>query len=287
VSTATWFDPAFRQTLVRYARRRVPAAEVEDVVQEALCDALQSSAPSSRPEMLRWSLTILRRRIVDSYRARTRAAHEPDDSAAALAAGAHHPEPGIEARDCLLRLDFTHEAMDLILAESAGDSLELVARNNGITPEAARQRVSRHRRYLRTWLAAAAMLSLLAAFAWDSAPDIHPEPLGVLAGTSLAALDGAYLVESVDPDEALGPVDRELARTLQGATLHVENGVVVARGKVLLTLDTLHGGSLRGHDGHGQSHLVFARGSLRDGERVQLESWSGRFRGHVALRRLP
>jgi len=58
-------DPSFRRALVRYARRRVPAADVEDVVQETLCDTLAAAAPLSNAELLRWSLTILRRRIAD------------------------------------------------------------------------------------------------------------------------------------------------------------------------------------------------------------------------------
>lgn len=278
MNTATWFDPAFRQTLVRYARRRLPAAEVEDVVQEALCDALGSDAPTTRPEMLRWSLTILRRRIVDSYRAR---AHESVDGAVAEAAAAHCTLPRIEARDFLRRLDFTHEAMGLILAESAGDSLEHVARERGLTPEAARQRVSRHRRQLRTWLAPAAMFSLLAALAWRPAPShIGPEPSAALAASGLAAVEGTYTIVSVDPDESLGPVERELARAIEGGTLRVERGVVTVNGKALLTLDRLANGALTGHDHHGVTHAMFARAH---GNGVQLEAWSGRFRGRLVL----
>ena len=267
--TATWFDPAFRQTLVRYARRRVPAAEVDDVVQEALCDALASNAPKSRPEMLRWSLTILRRRIVDSYRARR--SHESLDAVAAP-----DPEPTLEARDVLARLEFSHDAMGLILAESEGNSLERVACDHGLTPEATRQRVSRHRRHLRAWLAAAAVLGALAV-AYSSLPEaIGPEPAPAV-GDSLDALDGTFVVERVTSEQAL-------ARAFGGRTLRVAHGAVTVDGRPWLTIDSVLAGSVRAHDGRGVAHTFFVRHEPGD-HRWQLESWSGPWQGQVLLRR--
>lgn len=286
MSTATWFDPAFRQTLVRFARRRVPADDVEDVVQEALCDVLGSGCGRSRTEMLRCSLVILRRRIVDTYRVRQRAPVESADSEIAEAAAAHHPDPSLEARDCLQRLDFSHAAMGLILGESAGDSFEQLARETGLTPEAARQRVSRHRRHLRTWLAAAAMFSLLlVAGAWRRTPStIVAEPMGAVVAGALEAFEGSYLVQDVEPDETLGSVDRELARTLQGRTVRLDRGVVWLGERSLLTLDALTAGALRGHDGHGVVYTMYVRS---DADQLRLEAWSGRFRGRVTLTRVP
>lgn len=269
--SACLVDPTFRQALVRYARRRIPAADVDDVVQETLCAVLTPGAPASRSELLRFSLTVLRRRIVDFYRMRSRA---PLLRACTTWEGAHDPYPSLEARDCLQRIELDPEALDLILAETPTDTTEAAARA-GLSPEAARQRVSRHRRRLRLWLAAAATLSVLAMLggAVLREPHIEAEPLS--APLSGLAVHASFRIESIDSESPL-------SLGLVGAEVRVDGGTVSLRGRPLFVLDSLEAGVGLGHSARGEDVRLFVRA---DGARLTVESWSGRFRGRVVLAR--
>ncbi|MEI9949200.1 MAG: sigma factor [Pseudomonadota bacterium] len=66
-------DPALREGLLKYARRRLPPGEVEDLVQNTLTEALVAdNAPSNQTDFLRWVHGIARHKIADSYRRRGR-----------------------------------------------------------------------------------------------------------------------------------------------------------------------------------------------------------------------
>src|SRR4051812_11112222 len=66
-------DPTLREGLLRFARRRLPPAEVEDLVQNTLTEALvAASAPSDPAEFRRWVHGIARHKIADSFRRRAR-----------------------------------------------------------------------------------------------------------------------------------------------------------------------------------------------------------------------
>ena len=267
--SACLVDPSFRQALVRYARRRVPAADVDDVVQETLCDALAPGGPASRAEMLRFSMTILRRRIVDLYRARGRSPLLPGCT---TYEGMHDPRATLEARDCLQRIELEPDALALLLADDPADSAAVAARV-GLTPEAARQRVSRQRRRLRMWLAAAATFSLLAMLGGAALqePRIEAEPLS--APLSGLALHATFRVESIDTEAVL-------PRGLVGAEVRVDGGTVLLRGRPLFSLESLEAGVGIGHTARGEPLRLFVRS---EGTRLTVESWTGALRGRVVL----
>ena len=277
-------DPSFRRALVRYARRRVPAADVEDVVQETLCDTLAAAAPLSNAELLRWSLTILRRRIADLYRVR---AKSPLAQGSTNEPGSPDPHDALEARDCLARLDFAHEAMDLILEESAGEPLEYVAKERGLTAEAARQRVSRHRKRLRAWLAAAATLCtlLFTVAKWRHRAEAEEAARAGSFVQGLAAASGSYRLTAIEADPTVNPVLRDLARATLGADLRIGSGAVWLNERVVLFVDRVdEAGFAHGRTSWGEGVRLRVRSA---GNTLRIESRSGPLQGELVLTRQP
>ena len=193
-------EPDLRRSLERYVRSKVDAAEVDDIVQATLTDALASeNAPEVPDELRRWVRGIARHKIADLYRGRRR--NVP-------IGGKYDEFVGEEraphsARD-LLR--WAHQALsdersdphtfEWMLREGSGEKLEDIAREQGVPAPRVRQRVSRLRRFLRLrWeaqLAAVAALVLVVGvvavvtFSERQAPPIAKEE-----------------VPRVDPAEAL------------------------------------------------------------------------------------
>src|SRR4051812_551180 len=63
-------DSGLRSVLLRHAKRSLPTADAEDVVQQALCDAMAARRqPGQNAEVAPWLMTILKRRICDWFRA--------------------------------------------------------------------------------------------------------------------------------------------------------------------------------------------------------------------------
>lgn len=197
-STARLGDPALREALLRYARRRVPAGEVEDLVQNTLTEALtSSSSPLDPAELYRWVHGIARHKIADSYRRRGRTLPLADREPSVR-------DPGPDAKELSQWIEHelpkTHDAratLHWLLRESDGESLDEIARDAALPAPRVRQRVSRLRRHFHSrWLAlGAAGLALLLSFAWllrsqraqtpppivretlpSAAPVIAPEP---------------------------------------------------------------------------------------------------------------
>lgn len=178
-------DPALREALLRYAQRRVPAGEAEDLVQNTLTEALSSSsAPEDPGELYRWVHGIARHKVADSYRRRARSL--PLDDAEP---STHDPEP--EARELgqwiereLPKTRDARATLDWLLREEDGERLDEIARDVALPAPRVRQRVSRLRRHFHErWLAlGAAGLALVLAAAWlvhtrasDSVPPIARE----------------------------------------------------------------------------------------------------------------
>ena len=163
-------DPAFRAAVLAYVRRRVPPADIEDVVQTVLCDALSAPDRPESPEALkRWLLAIARHKVVDRHRlaGRERPADLPD-----LPAG----PPPVEERSMVrwverqaTRKDDAR-TLDWMAREGEGEKLEAIAADERVPAARVRQRVSRMRRWMKErWaaeLAAVAMLAALAVAAW-------------------------------------------------------------------------------------------------------------------------
>ncbi|AUX24620.1 uncharacterized protein SOCEGT47_051590 [Sorangium cellulosum] len=159
-------DSTLRRALVEFVRRRVPSAEVDDVVQTVLCDALASPArPSDPAELRRWLLGIARHKAADHHRRASR------ETAVELPDVPTGPPP-VEARELARwaeeQASATREArqtLSWMAREGEGEKLESIAAEAQMPAARVRQRVSRMRRWMRErWraeLAAVAALALL------------------------------------------------------------------------------------------------------------------------------
>jgi len=192
-------DPALREGLLRYARRRLPPAEVEDVVQNTLTEALVAeNAPSDPADFQRWLHGIARHKIADSYRRRGRLpllSPDVDQSPAEPGTSTGELRQWIESE--LPKTNGAQRTLHWLLREGDGESLDEIARDADLPAPRVRQRVSRLRRHFHArWLAlgAAGLLLLLgvgALFYRALAPAVVPpsvarEPLTPLerAGSS-------------------------------------------------------------------------------------------------------
>jgi DNA-directed RNA polymerase specialized sigma24 family protein len=214
------------QSLLRSVlRRRVPHEEVDDIIQSVVCDALGSQRiPERREELSKWLVTIAKNKAIDFFRKqRADGSCEPGDLPS--------PAPSFEARDLLCRIvkdacgaDASKQAMHLALREGDGESYAELARFEGATQAALRQRVSRFRRSMTAkWLSAAALVLLVAggvaahrAFA-PSTEAIAPD------------LDRASL-EAVEPYRG----DWNVVSWSGSEAFATDLGVEVRRGQVLI-----------------------------------------------------
>lgn len=199
-----------RRGLASFVRRRVPAAEVEDIAQTVLCDALASPRMPEDPEAVRRFVAgIARHKVVDFHRRERRFARDaevPEPSCDA---------PPVEDRALLVRVVESatrspreRETFDWLLREHDGERLADIAAEAGVAPATVRQRVSRLRRALRArWSHALLVLLVggscgaLATRALDRpASSIVAEPTGDDAARMLGLSSGDWRVEAVTVD---------------------------------------------------------------------------------------
>ncbi|MEZ4219461.1 MAG: RNA polymerase sigma factor [Polyangiaceae bacterium] len=166
-------DPTLHRDLLRFARRRLPEHEADDLVQATLADALAAERGPENPEEVRkWVHGIARNKIVDHYRKGKREQlSQPEDSEAAAesdAAGARDLLQWAERE--LPAGDDAEHTLEWMLREGDGEKLEHIAEEASLPAPRVRQRVSRMRKHFRArWaaqLAAAAILAALAVAAW-------------------------------------------------------------------------------------------------------------------------
>lgn len=179
-------DPALRRALTDFVRRRVPASDVDDVVQTVLVDALAApNAPSDPRELTRWMLGVARHKVVDLHR---RAHREPPAELPDLEA-APAPIEEIElARWAEEQAGSSRDAKQTLAwmaREGEGEKLEAIATDEQVPAARVRQRVSRMRRWMKErWLAelaAVAALGIVAVVAWwilqrGERPEANPLP---------------------------------------------------------------------------------------------------------------
>ena len=185
-------EPAMRRSIEDFVRRRVPASDVDDIVQTVLVEALASpSRPHDEDELKRWLLGIARHKVVDHHRRRTRetTAEIPD-----LPVG---PAP-IEERSIAEWAEKqaggdgdAKSTLEWMAREGEGEKLEAIAAEEKVPAARVRQRVSRMRRWMKErWLAelaAAAALVVLAVVLWRifrkdepiAAPNPEPKPSSI------------------------------------------------------------------------------------------------------------
>lgn len=179
-------DAALREALERFVRAKVPASEVEDIVQSTLTDALAAPrAPETDEDLRRWVYGIARHKVADHYRREARAAGcdgcDPSDAPA---------EPAPHSATDLLRWaerelpqgGSSEDTLEWMLREGDGEKLEHIAAEQQVAPTKIRQRVSRLRRYFRErWaqqLAAVAAIVILVVtglLIWSNRVDRQPE----------------------------------------------------------------------------------------------------------------
>ncbi len=158
--------PKLKRELLAMLRRRVPAAEVEDLLQNTLCEALAAAhAPSDPAEVARWVMGIARHKIADYHR---RAKHREQVCDAVDSAVLHDPIEDklllAEILRSMQREPAAHRALGWVAREVAGERLHDIAAQEALSPEVVRQRVSRLKKRLRArWLCAAALLGVLGA----------------------------------------------------------------------------------------------------------------------------
>jgi DNA-directed RNA polymerase specialized sigma24 family protein len=165
-------SPEIRRLVEQFVRRRVPAGEVDDIVQTVLCDALASDAiPSDDDQLRRWLMGITRHKVADFHRGGARAGrHEELGEAPAESAPL---EARAMARWAEKQTEGDAEAertLDWMAREGGGEKLAHIAADAKVSPELVRQRVSRMRRFMRDkWaaeLAAVAVVLGMALVLW-------------------------------------------------------------------------------------------------------------------------
>ncbi len=230
-------DPALREALLRYARRRLPPGEVEDLVQNTLTDALTAdSAPNDAADFQRWVHGIARPQRLPTCtaaagdypcwnRSSTRSSNDPGPATGELAQWIEKELP---------KTDGAHATLHWLLRESDGESLDEIARDAALPAPRVRQRVSRLRRHLHSrWLAlgAAGLALLLSAaavlhalrkpeppapvIARDTAPSAQPPSVTPAPALSAPAASALPLTKSA-PKLKLAPRRKAAPKQLKG-----------------------------------------------------------------------
>lgn len=163
--------PELRRAIADYVRRRIPAADVDDVVQTVLCDALAADkAPGDPSELKRWVMGIARHKVADFHRRAQRERPEDLDDVEAQSAPLEARAMVEWAEQQVEGSGEQHKTLEWMAREGEGEKLEAIAADERLPATRIRQRVSRMRRWMRQrWtaeLAAVAALVVLGVLVW-------------------------------------------------------------------------------------------------------------------------
>ena len=193
-------NPATRTSLHAYVRRRGLGDSADDLVQTVLCDALAVEAvPERNSELPRWLTGILRNKVVDEHRRRSRwkRGEATEDVEAPRST---------EARDLLRRIardvvePEERRALDWLVREHEGDSLYLIALDQALEPNTLRQRICRLRKSLRARYLAALLVAIGLGTGWASFPHVVA-PSAASVSEALAPYAGSWRVTATTPAE--------------------------------------------------------------------------------------
>jgi DNA-directed RNA polymerase specialized sigma24 family protein len=239
-------DPELRRALTRMVRVRAPEADVEDIVQATLVEAIASGkAPEDLEELRKWVFGIARHKVADRHRSagRVELTEDPMEAEATSAPhGAADLMRWVEAE--LPSGPDAQKTLEWMAREADGDKLEAIAAEENVPAARVRQRVSRLRRLLRERWAAAliavvviglAVLGLRKSRSLRSPAPIAsttpvPTPFERARALRDAALErcgaGAWkeCLEKLDEARKLDPVGDE-ARAIQEARAAAERGL--------------------------------------------------------------
>jgi len=202
-------DPNLMGALSHFVRGRVPEAEVDDIVQQTIADALDADQhPEQDEEIVRWVHGICRHKVVDWFRRARREVprdlESPEDGPVVAAESA--PQSAMDllrwAKKELPAGSENEKTLEWMLREGAGEKLEAIAAEANLPAPRVRQRVSRLRRHYKArWAAQAAALAalLLVALAVALALRQHPERVAPAPGPSLVPTDLAPLPPTAPP----------------------------------------------------------------------------------------
>jgi DNA-directed RNA polymerase specialized sigma24 family protein len=216
------FGPDLRSALVAMVRKRVPESEVEDIVQTALAEAIDSPhAPTDSESLRRWIFGVAKNKVVDYHR---RAGRESFDLPDVPGTPAPHVEADLLrwAEKNLPEGDENQKTLDWMLREGEGEKLESIAASEKLPPPRVRQRVSRLRRHFKeNWQREVAMLAALGVIVSAIViyvlrkPEVEPithdvvdpraEPVRRLALEKCAAADWKNCVDGLDEAKRLDP----------------------------------------------------------------------------------
>jgi RNA polymerase sigma factor (sigma-70 family) len=167
-------NPSLASALARYVRTRVPTADVDDIVQSTLADALASgSPPENEAELQPWVFGIARNKIADFFRRNRREVPQDPQAHDEVANEASAESAPPSAKD-LLRWaerelpegDGAERTLEWMLREGAGEKLETIAAEENVPAPRVRQRVARLRKHFRArWAAQLAAVAALVAIA--------------------------------------------------------------------------------------------------------------------------
>jgi RNA polymerase sigma factor (sigma-70 family) len=292
-------DSKLRSFLLRHAKRSLPTADAEDLVQQALCDAVGARRqPEQDAEIAPWLMTILKRRICDWFRSpRVEHFEEGDLDRFDTATRGAGFDRAFDARDLLERV-VAHataperQTLSWLVQEHNGDTLEQIAARDRCAGPVVRQRIHRFRQHLRArWLIAATLAIVLVwAVASRRGEAVIVRDDMALAPVILADVAGLYQVDEVSAGAGVSSADRALLDGIRvgRAQLRVsrptgEDAIVVEVGAgVLLRVVDASDGRMRVRADDGSEQVVRAKRVINGGAgRTTLEVLceEGRLRG--------